>query len=343
MPNSITINSTTYIMLDEVTVNIVDSFVAPPNKTGSGSGEARLYISSTNAAPFFSFSDTNTITHKNKSYPKCNDDCYLIKENLMSYLSSAEEYYRRPTFTHRRNISQLFESRQRIVFGLNSDLISFSVFLQNGDFDSHRFYIGCADDAWSLIRELSIPFLTSLKITKFVSISNSTDLKYTFELIFDNNYNHPCILNQNSNAIEHAILQDTTIDTTEKLSLVNARRGQGKFKANVLLLMNSCPFTNISDTSLLIASHIKPWALCHNNYERVDGANGLALTPTYDKLFDSGYISFSNAGELLISPFLNPQIVNALNLRPGQTYDIRNIDGRRNYYLDYHRNNIFKH
>jgi putative restriction endonuclease len=48
------------------------------------------------------------------------------------------------------------------------------------------------------------------------------------------------------------------------------------------------------------ASHIKPW--CEStNEERLNGENGLLLTPSIDHLFDRGFISFEDNGELLIS------------------------------------------
>jgi len=39
-----------------------------------------------------------------------------------------------------------------------------------------------------------------------------------------------------------------------------------------------------------------------DNHERLFAGNGLLLTPTIDHLFDRGFISFENSGELLISP-----------------------------------------
>lgn len=343
MYDSININSQQYYSQDKIVVNISDSFVCPSNKTGNGSGESRLYLSSTNSIPFFLFSSYEKIIYKNKEYKKCPHNCYLIKENLIDYLNAAEDYYKKPSYQHRKNISLLFSERQREVFSINSDLLEFSVFLQNGDLDLNRFYIGCIDYAWSLIRTLSIPFLTSLQITKFSSPTNYNDVVYTFELLFHSDAQQSIqTTKQIENSIQNSLIQDTSINTTEKISLVKARRGQGKFKANVLMNMPKCPFTNISDSFLLIASHIKPWALCDDNFERLDGFNGLALTPTYDKLFDLGYISFSNFGELLISPLLDENTIYSLNLVNGHTYDIYNIAGRRNKYLEFHRNNIFK-
>ncbi len=47
-----------------------------------------------------------------------------------------------------------------------------------------------------------------------------------------------------------------------------------------------------------VASHIKPWRDCDNR-ERLDGANGLLLSPHVDKLFDRHWISIDSAGQLL--------------------------------------------
>ena len=39
-----------------------------------------------------------------------------------------------------------------------------------------------------------------------------------------------------------------------------------------------------------------------SNEQRLDGENGLLLTPTVDHLFDKGFISFEDSGQLIVSP-----------------------------------------
>ncbi len=51
----------------------------------------------------------------------------------------------------------------------------------------------------------------------------------------------------------------------------------------------------------LVASHVQPWR-DSSNEQRVDGENGLLLTPTVDHLFDKGFISFEDSGQLMVSP-----------------------------------------
>jgi putative restriction endonuclease len=83
--------------------------------------------------------------------------------------------------------------------------------------------------------------------------------------------------------------------------LIKARIGQGAFRAKLIVLWGSCAVTGYKDLNLLVASHIKPWSVSSNS-ERLDVYNGLLLVPNLDKAFDSGFISFKESGEIMISP-----------------------------------------
>ncbi len=102
-----------------------------------------------------------------------------------------------------------------------------------------------------------------------------------------------------------------------------------------------CPFTMVNDERLLIASHIKPWAKSDNN-EKVDPKNGFMLTPTYDKLFDRGFITFDENKKLIVSPWLSPMNQKRLNIYSGMRVDKLLLDEKRIEYLKYHRENVFK-
>ncbi|MER8744526.1 HNH endonuclease [Mesorhizobium sp. M1004] len=101
--------------------------------------------------------------------------------------------------------------------------------------------------------------------------------------------------------VERRIRDDLQLEDTVKTSVIQARRGQGKFRSNVEAMERSCRLTGVTNPSLLIASHIKPWRLCASAQERLDGMNGLLLTPDADHLFDRGFISFEDSGQVLIS------------------------------------------
>jgi hypothetical protein len=94
----------------------------------------------------------------------------------------------------------------------------------------------------------------------------------------------------------------TDLDATTKETVILARRGQGKFRSNVEAIEKACRLTGISNSSLLIASHIKPWRSCSTADERLDGMNGLMLTPDADLLFDRGFVTFEDDGAVRVSP-----------------------------------------
>ena len=85
---------------------------------------------------------------------------------------------------------------------------------------------------------------------------------------------------------------------TERDALTKARMGQGLFRQRVAEQEPICRVTGLARQEFLIASHIKPWRDCANQ-ERLDGANGLLLSPHVDKLFDRHWISFDSDGQLI--------------------------------------------
>jgi len=140
--------------------------------------------------------------------------------------------------------------------------------------------------------------------------------------------------------VEAAIKNDTTIDITEKQELVLARRGQGKFRRNLEQIEECCRLTGVRDRRFLRASHIKPWRLCETNHERLDGYNGLLLTPTFDHLFDKGYISFSDDGAILISDRLPNEVRCSLGLA-AQAVNAKTFSEAHEKYLAFHRKGVF--
>ena len=111
-----------------------------------------------------------------------------------------------------------------------------------------------------------------------------------------------------NNIVELGIIGRTDIGPTMKEQLVKSRRGQGIFKINVRRNEKSCRVTGVADPRNLRASHIKPWKVC-SDMEKLNGCNGFLLAPHVDHLFDKGLISFSDDGNLLISPSLDRTIL----------------------------------
>jgi putative restriction endonuclease len=141
--------------------------------------------------------------------------------------------------------------------------------------------------------------------------------------------------------VEAAIRNDTTIDSTEKHQLTLARRGQGKFRRNLEQIEHYCRLTSVSDPRFLRASHIKPWRLCDTNQERLDGYNGLLLTPTFDHLFDKGYISFSDEGRIVVSDRFPETVRASVGLPTTQVANAAAFTDAQKEYLAFHRSKVF--
>ena len=138
---------------------------------------------------------------------------------------------------------------------------------------------------------------------------------------------------------QEAVQGRTDIGPTQKQQLVLARRGQGVFKANVRLNEQRCRVTGVADPKFLIASHIKPWRDC-SDQEKLDGCNGLLLSPHIDRLFDGGLITFDDDGNILRSSILPPEVWSAWGL-DGVTA-VGKFSPAQCVFLDYHRTTIFK-
>ncbi len=135
------------------------------------------------------------------------------------------------------------------------------------------------------------------------------------------------------------IEQRNDINETEKLILKKSRIGQGLYRDNLMKIENSCRVTGLDDSSYLIASHIKPWSQSSDS-EKLDGNNGFLLSPHIDKLFDNGYISFTNDGDIIISSKLNTNVLNLWNIN--KALNVGNFNKQQQGYLEYHRSTIFR-
>jgi predicted restriction endonuclease len=163
-------------------------------------------------------------------------------------------------------------------------------------------------------------------------------------------HNNPQLSADISEYYAKPIILQTTIDFEDDFYIENAkaeiniRLGQSKFRKGVLKNFgNKCALTEISELSLLTASHIVPWS--HKKDFRGDISNGICLYIEYDALFDKGFISFADNLKTIIasdmSKFSNQlkeklQALNGTQLRQPLNKTL-NIG-----YLEYHRRNIFK-
>jgi hypothetical protein len=138
---------------------------------------------------------------------------------------------------------------------------------------------------------------------------------------------------------EHELLvvrENASLEATTREALVLARRGQGLFKSKVARIEKACRVTKVDRMEHLIASHCKPWR-DSSNEERLDGENGLLLTPNADHLFDRGFIGFEANGDLLISPVVHKESLRKLGIEPDRRTNVGKFTSGQQRYLEFHR------
>lgn len=129
---------------------------------------------------------------------------------------------------------------------------------------------------------------------------------------------------------------------TEAERMVVQRVGQDLFRSALLDYWDGrCCVTGLAVPGLLRASHIKPWAKCESDDERLDVFNGLLLAPHIDALFDGGWISFSDEGYVLVSDTLPPSARMQLGVSSG--WIVHHLKSAHLQYLRYHRAHQLRH
>jgi len=129
--------------------------------------------------------------------------------------------------------------------------------------------------------------------------------------------------------------------STEAERLVIQRVGQDLYRAALLdFWQGRCCVTGLALAPLLRASHIKPWAACASDNERLDVFNGLLLAPHVDALFDGGWITFADNGTLQVSDELPPDAAVCLGLK--MDWAIQGLAPAHGAYLQFHRSQVFR-
>ena len=305
-------------------ITIADSFVVRQNKIGGGNGEAKLYIGQDNVETRSFFGNSGFAI-----------PCFLMKSDLQKYLEETKVEYLKPEqpYVNKEDLPNLWLARKAKIDAL-PDKIEFEV-IEQIQIIGPRVYVNSNDRAYRLIRELSLPNITFISVIKL--LDDDGRLFYYFRLFADyfGEVEHPYIIER-----EKEEIIDSDVPLEEKKQLIRARIGQGEYRTKLLAECPFCPITLVSDDRLLIASHIKPWALS-NEIEKTDPKNGFMLTPTFDRLFDRGFLSFTDDKKTILSPFLSNMTYSKLGISDNKTIFHLPIDGRETY-LEYHRNEILK-
>ncbi len=129
--------------------------------------------------------------------------------------------------------------------------------------------------------------------------------------------------------------------TTEAERLVIRRVGQDIFRRGLFEFWDGrCAISSLAVPELLRASHIKPWADCDTDAERLDVFNGLLLAPHFDAAFDSGFMTIAEDGTVLLSDTLHSGTRSVLGL--DGSLKLRGLHRAHERYLPWHRSKIFQ-
>jgi putative restriction endonuclease len=129
--------------------------------------------------------------------------------------------------------------------------------------------------------------------------------------------------------------------TTEAERLVVQRVGQDVFRSGLIDYWEGrCPLSGLALVELLRASHIKAWADCETDAERLDVFNGLLLAPHLDAAFDRGFMTLDDEGGVVLAHALDAPARAALGL-DGPLRAATLTDAHRAY-LGWHRERVFR-
>lgn len=320
------IDGITYEVIDALEyITIADSFIKE-NKIGSGHGEAKLYVGNENEKLFEFFGDFNA-------------KCFLCKKDLNLFLNDAEQEYVVPqqAYIRREDMLERYKKYKEEIISIDKEILEFDLY--RVDVAPPRVYVNSESEYWNMIRTISLPNISYLSVLKLKDDEN--EIKYYFRIFID--YKPDIVGYQmlEEKVQEEKIEKDEKISNRKREILISARIGQGEYRNKLLEECPFCPFTMVNDERLLVASHIKPWAKSSNE-EKIDPKNGFAFTPTYDKLFDRGFITFDDERKLIVSPWLSPMNQKRLGIYTGLSISRLPLDEERKEYLKYHREFVFK-
>lgn len=299
-------------------ITIPDSFAAQSNKFGSGHGEAKLYIGTKPKMNNFFGQNTSCFVLK--------DDFENYRNGLLHVQSVLSSIYKNSIGKNKR-FSSILNNINVIINGMQN-IEYFNIRLMN-NLSGQRGYINTTTNGNSggyfYLRSCCIPFASYIRILKLEDTATGNILFY-FKLFpsFDEMYNQVQYIKK--------------YGKRSASSNATARTGQAKYKRQLVQQFNECPFTHIMDERILVASHIRPFASC-NSSQKYDAENGLLLSPLYDKLFDKGFITFDQQGNLRRTIWLSPVEWAKIPL----DYNVQDLHltNQRKAYLQFHETFVF--
>ena len=165
------------------------------------------------------------------------------------------------------------------------------------------------------------PGAVAYKLVNFVSLDPKQKLlgrkgaknigKLDKEVFQEFTENFDSMFFESEELLQSKIIKDKNPDELERLINISkngenkvretkVRTNQDYFRTIVVSnYANACGITGIAIPELLVASHIKPWSKDEKN--RLNPANGICLSATFDKAFDRGFITIDEKFRIIFS------------------------------------------
>lgn len=311
-------------------ITVPDCFVKPGSKIGKGNGEAKLYIAPKSVMyPFFGNSGFQA-------------KCFLLKSDLVSYMQALRAEYLHPSQSYRaaEKMPELWQERMNMIQAL-PNVIDFTIYAQD-QIAGERGYVNSRDFGYQLIREISLPLVSYISVMQLTDAAGSIIYYWKLFADFDaiSDKKMALVYTYGKKSATDAPLT-TPKETSRQIEIRRARQGQGQYRDRLLEECPFCPITMINDERLLIASHIKPWAVADDR-EKLDHKNGFMLSPLYDKLFDRGFMTFTEDRKVVLSNWISPANKKRLGVTDGQFIQMLPLDSERQTYMEFHRLMVFK-
>lgn len=314
-------------------MTVPDCIVTGTNKLGHGHGEAKFYIASKGEMRDFYGGE------------KFKAKCFMLKSDLLAYMEAIKNEYYEPSqnYARKKDFPTLWAERFSVINELE-DVIFFDIADQY-QIAGPRGYINSTDAGYQIIRKIALPLVSYIYVEK---VGNEKSPLFYWKLFVDfdaiwERQSEPLVFTYGKGK-EQTETPAKAKDKKEQEKIKNirqAREGQGKYREQLLEQCHYCPITMIADERLLIASHIKPWA-ASNDQEKIDPFNGYMLSPMIDKLFDRGFITFTESRRILLSEFISPYTWKQIGLKNNTFYGTIPMDDCRIEYLKFHHQSVFK-
>lgn len=310
-------------------IAVADSWVANANKTGNGNGEAKLYVASKDAMHKF---------YGNAGFAV---RCFITRNDLLSYMNALQSEYLSPSQEYRKK-DQMKDLWMKRIDKINKlpEIIEFTIQDQK-QIGGARGYVNSDDEAYNLIRELALPYVSYILVMHLKEGENDVFYWKLFADFAEIDRRRSYVINYGKKGEGIAIPKAEPKHDDESKEYRQARKGQGKYRAALLEECPMCVITGITEEKLLIASHIKPWA-ASTDKEKIDPKNGFILSSLYDRLFDQGFITFTPDRRVKITNWLSEYNRKRIGIKDNQQIPMLPIVEERLKYLEYHNNSVFR-